>query len=716
MNKTQKFFTVVIFSIITTFSSLAQFSGGNGTQTFPYLISNKNDMEALADSVNNSSNWSKGKHFKLISDITDSITTVIGGLQGYFNGDNFKITVSIHRPISDVIGLFRVIDSSAVVENLNVDGRVVARGHNVAGITGHNRGLIKNCNNYASIKSERGYAAGIAGTNCGTVIHNKNYGTIDGGTEYFSVCVGGVVGHNNAFVSYSLNAGSVSSYGGTGGITGHNNGGYTSYSVNIGTVIAVGVTTNPTSRLASAGGIVGLSDGENGYTGYSINSGLVIGNDRVGGICGTTNPYPTVSWKNVVEHNINTGVVISISNEKIGAIVGEAGISILSNNFYDKQMCIYGGINGNDAMGKAEGRLTRELTGNNLLSKLGTTNWVYNNNLYPMLKGLEDEIISKIAASPAYLNATKTDFDRQNNVRDCFTVNLANNIEWTHAFNNLRIENNKVYLDNLGNDTLYAGIGNVKKTIPLTVNKLCKMRLSDSTTFERINFYIRASEHLLVDPTRRNYRIPIFIKADEYVSGSMIDSLVIEIDRRIFYPRRIDNGDMSLHFKDTVIKMTFENVIVPELKANEEKVLLTIRGDVLLGEIDSSEIKIDTVIFAEQLSEEPDLIQGFITLDICVEGANRLVWFDYSPEVIVKNNPVTGGILELQCKTIERGSYSLEIIDMLGKSETVREFTVSANGKRIFDFEIPISNFASGAYFIIMNTPSAKYSTKFVVQ
>jgi len=231
-----------------------------------------------------------------------------------------------------------------------------------------------------------------------------------------------------------------------------------------------------------------------------------------------------------------------------------------------------------------------------------------------------------------------------------------------------------------------------------------------------IKFYIRASKHPLTDPTRRNYRIPIFIKADEDISNTVIDSLVVEIDRRIFYPKRVDNGDMSLHFKDTVIKMTFENVTVPSLLANKEEVLLTIRGDVLLGEIDNSEIKIDAVKFAEQLSEKPDLIHGFITLDICAEGANRLVWFDYSPEVIVKNNPVTGGILELQCKTIERGSYSLEIVDMLGKSETVREFTVNVNGKRIFDFEIPISNFSSGAYFIIMNTPTAKYSVGFVVQ
>jgi len=230
-----------------------------------------------------------------------------------------------------------------------------------------------------------------------------------------------------------------------------------------------------------------------------------------------------------------------------------------------------------------------------------------------------------------------------------------------------------------------------------------------------VKFYIRASEHPLTDPRSRNYPIPIFIKADKDIGGAIIDSLVIEIDIRIFYPRTVDNGEMKLRFADTIIKMTFENVVVPLLRANEEKLLLNIFGDVLLGEIDSSEIKIDTVKFAKDLTEEPELIHGFITLDICIEGGARFTWFDYNPAIILKNNPVSE-MLEIECKTIENGDYSLEIVDMLGKSETVREFTVSASGKRIFDFEIPISNFSSGAYFIIMNTPTSKYSAGFVVQ
>ena len=78
----------------------------------------------------------------------------------------------------------------------------------------------------------------------------------------------------------------------------------------------------------------------------------------------------------------------------------------------------------------------------------------------------------------------------------------------------------------------------------------------------------------------------------------------------------------------------------------------------------------------------------------------------------MKENIVTE-MLEVQCKTIERGSYSLEIVDIQGSSTTVETWTV-AGSTRIFDFEIDVSNFAIGSYFIVMNTPTNKYSARFV--
>ena len=69
---------------------------------------------------------------------------------------------------------------------------------------------------------------------------------------------------------------------------------------------------------------------------------------------------------------------------------------------------------------------------------------------------------------------------------------------------------------------------------------------------------------------------------------------------------------------------------------------------------------------------------------------------------------------EVNCKTVERGSYSLEIVDLQGASTIVETWTV-AGSTRIFDFKIDVSNFAIGSYFIVMNTPTNKYSARFVI-
>jgi hypothetical protein len=83
---------------------------------------------------------------------------------------------------------------------------------------------------------------------------------------------------------------------------------------------------------------------------------------------------------------------------------------------------------------------------------------------------------------------------------------------------------------------------------------------------------------------------------------------------------------------------------------------------------------------------------------------------------LVKNSPVTVDVLEVECWTIENGDYTLEIIDLLGNTITVTEWTVTANSSRIFDFDIPIQNFSNGVYFVVMNTPTAKYSAGFVLR
>jgi len=262
------------------------------------------------------------------------------------------------------------------------------------------------------------------------------------------------------------------------------------------------------------------------------------------------------------------------------------------------------------------------------------------------------------------------------------------------------------------------GNGSIENPLTVIITSNTVLIANFEFICDTTKFTIWINEHKNIDPTSRNYRIPIYIKADENTVETKIEKLVIEIDRNIFYPRRVEPNtvNMNLNFIDSIIEMTFENITVPALLANEEKILLTIRGDIILGNKESCEITLKhPVKFAQDLDEYPELINGFLSLTICEDGSNRfLTIFDYSPSITVKEN-IVSEMLEIECKTIERGDYSLEIVDLLGNATTVETWTV-AGSTRIFDFKIDISNFAIGSYFIVMNTPTNKYSARFVKQ
>ena len=242
-----------------------------------------------------------------------------------------------------------------------------------------------------------------------------------------------------------------------------------------------------------------------------------------------------------------------------------------------------------------------------------------------------------------------------------------------------------------------------------------------------IKFTIWADTLLNIAPTTRNFRVPIRIKADRNISGTKIEKLVVEVDRNLYFPRRVEPNTvgMNLNFIDSIIEMTFENITVPALSADEQKILLTIQGDVILGNKNSSEIRIDTVIFAGQpqgIDHTVETVNGFISLEICEDGGDRLLTnMDYEPSLTIKNhfasNNFVTKLLEVECKTIEVGNYSLEIIDLLGGVNRVKEWTVNIDEERIFDFEIPVITYGNGTYLLIMHTPSsAKFLQKFIIR
>ncbi|MDR0926400.1 MAG: hypothetical protein LBO69_01365 [Ignavibacteria bacterium] len=230
-----------------------------------------------------------------------------------------------------------------------------------------------------------------------------------------------------------------------------------------------------------------------------------------------------------------------------------------------------------------------------------------------------------------------------------------------------------------------------------------------------LEFTIRASENKLIDPRTQNYEIPIYITSNENISDLVIEELKILINVNVFYPKASSNGAFTAQLNGDIFEITLKNIRIANLTANREEILLTIRGDMILGNTDTSGIIIKDIAFDNTLIiKDLRLIDGYITMGICTEGGDRLISMGESPGVFVDENPVNE-LLKVTCITIERGNYSLEIVDLLGNSTKIKEFVVTQTMQNDFNFEFHIGNLGNGTYIIIMNAPNAKYTNKFVV-
>ena len=131
---------------IYTGSKTVSFSvilGGNGTEADPYIISNKEDWDDFAASVNEGETYS-GKYIKLNADI--SVSTKVGvkngsqdrAFSGVFDGGGHTITADITDNNNPGTSLFGYI-SGATIKNLTLAGKITG-GIHAAGIVGYSDG------------------------------------------------------------------------------------------------------------------------------------------------------------------------------------------------------------------------------------------------------------------------------------------------------------------------------------------------------------------------------------------------------------------------------------------------------------------------------------------------------------------------------------------------------------------------------------------------
>ncbi|MCL2073616.1 MAG: hypothetical protein FWH18_06835, partial [Marinilabiliaceae bacterium] len=358
-------YSVILLLMLLPFKTSAQFSGGTGTESNPYIITTPAELAQLATYVNAGNATYNDKHYKLNNDLSLSDYhagegwTPIGlryfpdtnmPFKGVFDGNGKKITeLYMNNTSTDItyVGLFGNVENGTVknlgVENVSITftgdqnryaGGIVGlslansnitncyttgyietsssstTNSRAGGIVCFNEGTVSNCYSTCSVSADD-IAGGVAAINGGgSILNSHSTCAINSGSF-----AGGVAGYNQSdgIVSYSYSTGSVTSgswyAGGVVGILIQNSSVSHCYSTG---------SVNGTSEV---GGVVGRCD--NSSISHCYSTGSVNGINYVGGVIGFLNQNSFVS------HCYATGSVNS--SDVAGGIVGWSESSSVSN-------------------------------------------------------------------------------------------------------------------------------------------------------------------------------------------------------------------------------------------------------------------------------------------------------------------------------------------------------------------------------------------------
>ena len=349
-------------------------------------------------------------------DVTGSVGT--GGICGSFSDGN-----SNGGGANDTVLMDRCVNYGTIYYGNIRSGNSVWNGY-IGGITGRfiGAGIIQRCLNAGDIKKDRNHD--LSGTN-------------------FITCVGGIIGYQSTTVSR------------------------VQYCVNIGNCDSV----------SEAGGIVGNNRGR---INYCLNAGSFSGDYKTGGIAGylQTGSFVTACVSSYYdrENYENCDLEASIVGAWNSVYAPPRNLrynDYTSSCFFDWQWCPYPRETRGEPNYYHGQILTTHMLGESLQDSLSTNNWVFTEGMYPRPKGVENEPIVIVAATPAYLKVySDSVYDGMRMVHDGLEVSTLNGVTWTSE-SPLQISGTHVAITGAvppgEKYQLYAHLGEVKKRIEFSV-------------------------------------------------------------------------------------------------------------------------------------------------------------------------------------------------------------------------------------------------------
>ena len=302
-------------TIIASFDD-SDFEGGDGSEKYPYEISNLDQLQKIKNYTENhfvqindidassSSTWNNGQGFKPIG---DSVVR----FRGVYNGNNYVISnLVIERSFDNFIGLFG--ESDGRIKNIKIKDASIKGGNTVGALLGRNYigGSVENITIIGGEVIGSNQVGGVIGATLrADVYFLKSKNSVTGNQN-----VGGLIGILNSKIERSYSESSVFGTRNVGGLIGYND---------LGNVVK-SFATGDIEGDVSIGGLVGHN-----YTATIIDSysgGEVNGNVEVGGLIGL---QTAVSGTSVVINSFSYGSVNG--NDDVGGLVGLNGDSIESS-------------------------------------------------------------------------------------------------------------------------------------------------------------------------------------------------------------------------------------------------------------------------------------------------------------------------------------------------------------------------------------------------
>ncbi len=504
----------LVKSVIKVPEAFAPFSSslglkGSGTAADPYLVTNANDLEALANAVNHNAaykdadgNVFTGAYFKQTADINmaevlnhEPVGVAKVAFNGHYDGQNHTISnLSQDRRDEFNAGMFGLTGENAEISNIKfVKPSVRSNKSKVGVVVGENNGKVSNITVTAGyVGSDAFYNGGIVGMNNGTgvVEHTAYSGTVEGESM-----VGGVVGVNYNEINSSWSDATINATaakGSSGGVCGSASratssindcyftgvvtdaygngdlGGIVGYYY-LGTINRCwnGGQVNASfgqTHTGPTGGIVGRAIGVKVNDCY--NSGIVRSytSDLVGGLAGKfeMGKEGTTTESGAPEFNgcLNTGMMFcspsAQNNELAGSYVGDT--AIINHSYFDSQVCVNGSVE--------HGLPTATLTSGQAPEGFNASVWTLSQGHYPQLTIGAATTRAKLDAAPFTLAAGET----VKRLKSNFSVCTDNNVKWqfyngsklSATGHGLKLNGNNVTVTATAavSDTLTATLGN----------------------------------------------------------------------------------------------------------------------------------------------------------------------------------------------------------------------------------------------------------------